>query len=353
MSPTRGRSLRKFNSNDRVKTDKTIVSEGDLVCSGCSKIKKSSMFYISYNPNHSTGKTIYCKDCIRKRALGNNKLFDIDKFKNVLQEIDKPFVHELLTSAMMQGGDVVGNYIKNISLPKYRGMFWKDSVFSKKAEDAIMGIPLEPSSFEISPETKERWGDGYQDEEYFLFEKKYAATAKFYPERTGFHTEALITWIRYKVKEEMAVAKDKVADAERWGKLAGDAAKVAKINPNQMTAADLSGGMNSFGEIMRELEKTEDIVPILPQFKYRPQDAVDFIMWCYINYVRDMLGFSQCSYEDIYAFYDKKVAEYIKTFGDPNGIFANNPTESNREKISNFITIRGVDVPSSENEEII
>ena len=37
--------------------------------------------------------------------------------------------------------------------------------------------------------------------------------------------------------------------------------------------------------------------------------------------------------------YDKKKKEYVDTYGDPYGIFNDDPTEGNRETIEKFITI--------------
>ena len=38
-------------------------------------------------------------------------------------------------------------------------------------------------------------------------------------------------------------------------------------------------------------------------------------------------------------FYDDKVAEYLKQYGDPYGIFKDDTTLVNREKISEFIKL--------------
>lgn len=47
----------------------------------------------------------------------------------------------------------------------------------------------------------------------------------------------------------------------------------------------------------------------------------------------------EVEYKDIYTFYDKKKKEYVDTYGDPYGIFNDDPTEGNRETIEKFITI--------------
>jgi hypothetical protein len=137
----------------------------------------------------------------------------------------------------------------------------------------------------------------------------------------------------------LATAKKQVKEAKEWGALATKAAQDAKINPSQLTQADLQGGLNSFSEISLMAEQAVDIIKVLPEFKYRPIDAADFIIWCYINYERDAQGLPMVSYRDIWQFYDKRKKEYIDQYGDPYGIFTDDPTEENRKNIEKFIML--------------
>ena len=153
------------------------------------------------------------------------------------------------------------------------------------------------------------------------------------------HTEALVTYVRYKVKEEMAVAAGKPTEAKTWGELAMKQADKAKINPNQLSKADLQGGLSTIGEIAQAVEQNIDIIPILPQFRYRPNDAVDFCIWNYINYARNLEGKPLVEYKDVYKFYDKMREDYITSTGDPYGIFDGDPTLNNRGKVEQFIKL--------------
>ena len=101
--------------------------------------------------------------------------------------------------------------------------------------------------------------------------------------------------------------------------------------------ADLSDGLSTFSELSQAVEKEVDIIRILPKFKYRPNDALDFNIWCYINYSRELSGLPSVDYEDIYAFYDKKIEEYVEQYGDPYGIFEDDTSIKNRESIKKFI----------------
>lgn len=171
-----------------------------------------------------------------------------------------------------------------------------------------------------------------------MFEK-YEKLKLNYTLQTYLHQEALATYVRFKVKEEIATADGNVDEAKKWYDAAQNAAANVKLTPKQLSELDLHGGINSFSEIFKAVEQAIDVIPILPQFKYRPNDTLDFVIWFYINYARDLQGLPQCSYEDVYKFYDKKKQEYLDQYGDPYGIFDEDPTPKNRENIKKFITL--------------
>ena len=104
-----------------------------------------------------------------------------------------------------------------------------------------------------------------------------------------------------------------------------------------MSKADLSGGLSTFSELSEAVEKEVDIIPILPQFKYRPNDALDFNIWCYVNYIQDLMGLPMSDYDELYKFYDERVEDYVAQYGDPYGIFDDDPSVKNRDNIKQFI----------------
>ena len=169
--------------------------------------------------------------------------------------------------------------------------------------------------------------------------KKYLEMRDTYVIQTNIHKEALLTYVRFKVKEELATASGDVEEARKWYGAAQDAATKAKLTPQQLSKADLQGGITNFSDIFKAVEESNERIPIFPEFKYRPNDAVDFIIWCYINYERNLNNMPEVPYSDIYKFYDEKKQEYIDMYGDPYGIFKNDPTLSNRETIEKFITV--------------
>ena len=192
---------------------------------------------------------------------------------------------------------------------------------------------------EISDETKDLFGIGYSNLEYKLMQEKYDELKFNYPLQTNLHKESLATYCRFKVREELATAQGDVDGSKKWGELARDAADKGKLTPKQMTAADLQSGVSSISELVKTLEQAVDVIKILPRFKYRPNDAPDFNIWCYVNYERRLNGMPEVDYSDVYAFYDEKKRQYLEQNGDPYGIFKDDTAEKNRETVKTFIKL--------------
>ena len=293
-----------------------ITDRENVYCVGCDKDKKPSEFYRSYGDNESDLLT-YCKKCCIKYSLNSGGDFNVEKFKDMLKKVDRPFLYDILSNNLKKYKKIessIGFYFKDLGMMQYRGLKYKDSIFSpediKNKNEELEVIKPKISNNAERNSLIDKWGFGYSDEELYYFEKKYDLLKENYPQRTAMHTEALLTYIRYRVKEELATAKGDVSEAQKWGQLADKASERAKINPSQLGKADLSGGLDGFGELTRAIEQAVDIVPILPKFIARPQDKVDFTLWCYINYVRRLKNLPDAEYKDIWHFYEDRKEEY-------------------------------------------
>lgn len=299
---------------------KTIVTDKEKVyCTGCDKEKQPKDFYKSFGATTS-GLLPFCKECCYIKSLNGNNEIDVEKFKQMLMQINRPYLHDVFVKNVdkYKGNNkrIIGFYFKDLGLKDYRILQYSDSIF--ETNDDLS----EQEAVNITPKLKmtnknrelltDKWGFGYSDEELLMFEKKFNLLKDNYPLRTAMHVEALCTYVRYRVKEELATAHGSVGEAQKWGSLADKAAQSAKINPSQLSKADLSGGLNGFGELSRAVEKVKDILEILPKFIERPQDKVDFTLWCYINYVRRLKNLPDAKYKDIYQFLEERKQEYQK-----------------------------------------
>ena len=318
-------------------------------------------FYLSKNPMHKDGKLPWCKNCIKRLSLNQSGEIDEEKFKSVLRQIDRPYYKDVLQSGIRQykkehsyiededikyhGEDIIGLYFKNLNTlrqvaNKSYGDSEKEGFVRKQGVQAAnvnIGNAVKQTvkdkhysdveDFEVTEEIKSLFGDGYDTLEYKKMFDKYEKLKINYTLQTNIHQEALATYVRFKVKEEDATAKGNVDEAKKWYDAAQNAAEKAKLTPKQLTKADLDSGVNSVSELTKAVEQAVDVIKIMPQFKYRPNDAPDFNIWCYVDY------------EDVYSFYDKRREEYISQNGDPYGIFNNEPTLKNRETVKTFIKL--------------
>lgn len=294
-----------------------------LTCLKCGKtFKRTGVHFFKSNKTEydSIGHFCnICKSCLREECYTLDGLISISGVKTVLQYLDKPFLWELFNKVNSDRWDL-GTYSRQLNTSQYKNMTFKDSdadeYIIKEQQDNDYEKVKEENNVDSNDYDLEylqgKWGFGYEKDELVSFEKKYLLLKNNYPEKTAMHTEALQTYIRYRVKEEMATAKGDFKEAKAWGDLASKAAQDAKINPSQLSRADLTDGLSTFGELIRAVEQAVDIIPILPQFKEKPQDKPDFTIWCYVNYIRDLKGLPMCEYKDIYQFYEERKKEYQK-----------------------------------------
>lgn len=292
---------------------KTKDAKATKRCTECNRDLAYSNFYNSESPMFTDGKAPICKKCLIKKI----DITKIQTIYEVLQSLDIPFLYNYWKTALTKDNPW-GAYIRmaNSKMNEFKNKRWKDSMFENSSGDKMSNGVVVSGQLLSNEERKrliDKWGFGYSDEEMYSFERKYDLLKNNYPEKTAMHTEALLTYIRYRVKEELATAKGDVSEAQKWGQLADKASERAKINPSQLSKADLSGGLNGFGELARAVERVKDIIEILPKFKEKPQDKVDFTLLCYINYVRRLKNLPDAEYKDIYNFYEERKAEYKKT----------------------------------------
>lgn len=297
-------------------------------CMKCNERKDVTSFYVSYSPLHASGRVPICKQCLQEYDA-----HDTNGIIEILRVLDKPFKQELYNTALLKGGDnVLGKYIRMLSL-NYKTEQFKDSDGIANETKTITRINTEllrkqkeleeleaktedikKKDFKetISDEVILNWGRGYTKDEYIMFEEKFKLIESSYPLKSTMHLESLRTYVRYAVKAELATASNDIASAKEWGKLANEASKKAKIDPSQLSATDLSQGLDTFSDLVRKVESAVDIIPILPEFIAKPKDKVDFTVLFYINYERHLRGLPQVEHKDVYDFYNKMVADYVE-----------------------------------------
>lgn len=382
-------------ANTSKKTNREVKKKKCPICGQEKNI--ATGFYKSSSPLYADdGCVPICTTCVKNGVINKEDgTINLNKLKTMLQRIDKPYYVDDLDSSYKQykkehgflpdeevarhGKDIIGIYFKNCMLRQNRNKSFADSEIdgfihqnsntSKNEKERIINTYIrnmgsttdvvnnsvdsveqfkkreefkfesDIDDFEVTSDIVALFGEGYSKEEYRKMFNKYEKLKLNYTLQTNLHQEALATYVRFKVKEEDATAKGDVTEAKKWYDAAQSAAENGKLTPKQLTKADLDSGVNSVSELTKALEQAVDVIKILPKFKYRPNDAVDFTIYCYIDYERKLNDQPSVPYEEVYAFYDKKKQEYIEQNGDPYGIFSNDPTEKNRETVKTFIKL--------------
>ena len=367
--------------------------KGKKVCTCCHEEKNLTDFYYSSSPMYSLDERIpVCKECCKTSVLSEDGRINFDKFKDLLRNIDKPLYFDLLFSSeesvkkensylsneevSLHGYEILQKYFtlvamrqdkaKSYSDAEKEGFIHQNSNRTKKEKDEILNryshlinqclqnnktqhmskqnqnkCYSNIDNFEVTDNIKDLFGDGYTTVEYKKMYEKYEKLKLNYTLQTNLHQEALATYVRFKVKEEMATAAGNVDEAKKWYDAAQNAASNGKLTPKQLSAADLQKGVNSFSELTLAIEQATDVINILPKYKTQPHDAPDFNIYCYISYARKLKGLPPIEYKDIYKFYDDKMEEYLRQYGDPNGVFteANDTMLKNRPNIEKFIVL--------------
>lgn len=302
------------------------------MCQGkCNKEKDAQkQFYNTNNKMFSDGKSPVCKSCIQEMIDFN----DMRTVYDILRQFDIPFIKKYWIPAENSKKNTFGEYMRMAgTLHQFVNTTWEDSVFEDGEleinqkeinDDPSKNVTISRSKFVVTDEIIDKWGDNYTQEEYQNFEKKYDRLIKNYGEKTALHTEGLLSYIRFRVKEEMATARGNVKEAKEWGSLASNAAKDAKINVSQLSKSDISGGVDVLSQLFEAVETEIGIIPLLPRVLAQPYDDADLIIWAIINYYRRLEDKQKVAYKDIYSFYDEMLEEHFFSKG------------FNEEEVENF-----------------
>lgn len=242
--------------------------KGTKVCNFCHEEKKITNFYISTNPIYSADKRVpICKDCIIKESLNEDGTIDEIKLNKVLKLIDRPYYKDTLDGAFntfkkthsyidddkvkYYGKEIIREYFKVIAMRQDKHKSYADSerekfihhtnTLPKSQKDAISkryadidhvlpdgtidqnaGTEMNKrhfgsvDDFKVTDEVRELFGDGFSTMEYKKMADKYEKLKMNYTLQTNLHQEALATYVRFKVKEEMATANGDVDEAKKW-----------------------------------------------------------------------------------------------------------------------------------------
>lgn len=312
----RAKSVNSIKKTKVTKKETDPTANDLILCTCCNQMVKKRNFYKSFHPQNRSGVVPFCKDCWFMACANPLGEVDREKFKTLLMQNDKPYIHELFVNAHREHATpqgLIGYYIKRIALQQFRELTWKDSIFEVAEPTKSKTIPQKRDKTQYDlDELEEKWGIGFTDEELIAFEKKFAFLTKTNPPTNEIHIDAIKTYVRYRVKADMATARDDVASASKWGAMAEKQQTIAKLSPDKMTKNDLTGGVDNFATLFKEIENAVDgVIPLLPKYIEQPKDKADFILWCYVNYNRDLRSLPPATHAEIYEFYKHRAEDVV------------------------------------------
>jgi len=291
----------------------------------------------------------YCKDCVSNMVNAE----DLETVYPVLRDLNVAFVPTVWfeTAAKYAKSSCFGRYLKTLNL-SYKGKPWSDDqkitpedqrtlleqIQAKMAAGELVKAQ-EAVNDEITAKMMEFWGTGWKDEEILDMDRHYKELEASSPARTSLHVNALKIYVQCHLRHTKALQAGDVTEAAKWYNMMKDAGDKAKVSPNKLTQADLQGGLNSFSELIQAVETAVDVIPILPKYTKLPRDLPDFVLYAMISNLRGALNMGDITYEDVYKFWDDKVASYIHETGDPEGLFDFVVDPVMRDKIADFVDL--------------
>lgn len=122
------------------KNSKQKVVHEKKLCTKCLKDKRIDLnYYKSLSDQHADERYPTCKECLKAGLPDFETAYDeyTEKTKEILQQMNRPFLSELWNSTVVKnkGKDIFGIYMKNIQMPQYAELRWKNSTFTSSKID--------------------------------------------------------------------------------------------------------------------------------------------------------------------------------------------------------------------------
>lgn len=175
MPRAMGKTSTKSPAPKKSMTTKQEAEDNKYLCYCCGSKKVRSNFYVSSDPFNSVGVTPYCKDCLEKIARNYNNHYkefgDVTKasLMAACERADVPYLESVWessynevnnTSLKKPKTNIWAAYIKNIKMPQYNGMRWRDGDLFRDGE-----IKTTEENFErnLTPEVLDEYKTNKKD----------------------------------------------------------------------------------------------------------------------------------------------------------------------------------------------
>ena len=151
-------------------TQKAEEDKVEYLCYCCGEKKKKTSFYTSSDPFNGVGVNPFCKSCIERIARNYNPKTGVygevtkASLCDALERMDLPYLEKLWDASYNEVHDpglkqpktnVWAGYIKNVKLPQYNGMRWRDGDLFQKEAPCTLSINNNNDDDYIAPDVAE------------------------------------------------------------------------------------------------------------------------------------------------------------------------------------------------------
>ena len=253
-------------------------------CVGCAEIHPRRSFYKSYNHMHGNGTLPFCKDFIKDKVYdrkGENP--SIEQFQNILMQLNMPYLHEIMESALARGGDVIGIYFSQFnSLPQNRGLVWANSSFEQ--DDDEEEFEFIDKDFRVTQGVISFWGSTFSEDEYKFLENEFHEYISAYE----CDSPAMRSLLQQAAYESLEIRK-KREKRESVGanlKTLQDLLTSANVKPVQETGVAANDQV-TFGTLIKKWENDDPIPEPLPEWK--DKDVIQYAKVWFLGHLTRMV----------------------------------------------------------------
>ncbi len=279
-------------------------------CVGCGKEHKRGDFYKSYNAQHKNGVHPFCKDYIKNEVYQANGDINVDKFKNLLRQINAPFLIDEFDGALDDKRETIGTYFSRINMVQNRGLTWKDSIF--KTEEDSESLPKQDeddtcisedalqddtqNEIITTSEIKTFWGKGFSDDEYAYLENFFNDFISNYECDSPAQVLLFKNAAKTQLNADKALADGNLNLYDKLMKTLSTILGDSNIKPVQETGANATE-QATFGTLIKKWENEKPIPE--PLEEWEKQNWIEYMRIWFLSHLAKMTNI-QNPFEDEY-----------------------------------------------------
>lgn len=268
-------------------------------CTKCLKEKTiKTEFYLAANDIiNADGRLSICKSCLEEVA----NIEDMNYFIDICRMIDRPFIKSEYDASIEGSKNPFGEYFRRLAMRQNREKTYLDSEFdssiqgktAKSSADMNINRPVTDfMEFDITPETRLKWGENYSEQDLYQLESFYKSMTSANSITTPQHIEQLKLLCLLNLEQNKALREGKVAEFQKLNTQYNKILENSGFRPIDKRSGGESVGIRTFSQVWEEIERDGFIEPYMIEER---QDIVDKTILYTSNYTRSLLNMGSLS----------------------------------------------------------